>query len=116
MKRLLAIAFIGCLLVGCGNKNINSLPAECQTTLEKWDIYIDGLAADSNVAESFVENNRKAKQITFESIFRQKNKDQQLTYCKQYTRILDQRINDYKTAPQELYETLRQMDIEKKAK
>lgn len=103
MKRLLAIAFIGCLLVGCGSKNINSLPAECQTTLETWDVYIDMLASDSNVSTDYVENNRKAKGIDIESIFRKKNINEQILYCKTRIEILNGYMRIFKATPQKFY-------------
>lgn len=103
MKRLLAVVLVGCVLVGCGNKNINSLPAECQTTLETWDFYIDMLASDSNVSTDYVDGNRKAKEIDIESMFRRKNKDQLIQECKETTHFVKEYMRIFKATPQKFY-------------
>lgn len=103
MKRLLPVVLVGCVLVGCGKKDVNNLPAECQTTLETWDVYIDMLASDSNVSTDYVDGNRKAKEIDIESIFRQKNINEQILYCKTRNEILNGYMRIFKETPQKFY-------------
>lgn len=103
MKRLLPVVLVGCVLVGCGKKDVNNLPVECQTTLETWDVYIDMLASDNNVSTDYVDGNRKAKEIDIESIFRQKNINEQILYCKTRIEILNGYMRIFKETPQKFY-------------